>query len=78
VKSATWTDLGDGLLQFEIVGKSFCHNQVRAIVGTLIETGIGKRTAGQMLGVLRSKDRSLAGTVAPAHGLCLWEVGYDN
>jgi tRNA pseudouridine38-40 synthase len=73
---AGWTDLGDGVLRFEIRANAFCHNQVRSIVGTLVDTGLRRRTAGEMMGVIRSKDRGKAGHVAPPHGLCLWEVGY--
>jgi tRNA pseudouridine38-40 synthase len=78
IHEAGWTDLGDGVLRFEIRANAFCHNQVRSIVGTLVDTGLGRRTAGQMMGTLRSKDRATAGRVAPPHGLCLWEVGYET
>jgi tRNA pseudouridine38-40 synthase len=76
VTEAGWTDLGEGVLRFEISANAFCHNQVRAIVGTLVDTGLGRRTAGDMRSVLRSKDRSRIGSVAPPQGLVLWEVGY--
>jgi tRNA pseudouridine38-40 synthase len=76
VTAAGWTDLGDGVVRFEIVANAFCHNQVRALVGTLVDTGLGRRTAGEMLSVLRSKDRSRTAQVAPPQGLVLWEVGY--
>ena len=50
---------------------------VRAIVGTLVEVGIGKRRPGDLMGVLRAADRGAAGQLAPPRGLCLWEVGYS-
>ena len=50
---------------------------VRSIVGTIVDAGIGRRRPGDMLPVLRSGDRADAGQLAPAHGLCLWAVGYD-
>jgi tRNA pseudouridine38-40 synthase len=76
VLDAHWDDLGDGGLRFEITGTSFCHQMVRSVVGTLVEVGLGRRRAGEVLAILRARDRSAAGPVAPAHGLCLWEVGY--
>ena len=47
-----------------------------SIVGTLVEVGLGRRSAGSILGTIRARDRSSAGQLAPPHGLCLWEVGY--
>jgi tRNA pseudouridine38-40 synthase len=76
VLSAEWRDVGDGVLRFEITATAFCHQMVRSIVGTHVEIGSGRRTAGELLGVLRSRRRAAAGPVAPPHGLCLWEVGY--
>ena len=81
VMSARWsqvpTDYGPGLLRFEIRANAFCHQMVRAIVGTMIDAGCGRIHAGDVRGILQAKDRQAAGQVAPAHGLCLWEVGYD-
>ncbi|MFM7535873.1 MAG: tRNA pseudouridine(38-40) synthase TruA [Acidimicrobiales bacterium] len=77
VLEAHWEPIGpDGLLRFEIRANAFCHNMVRSIVGTLVEVGRGRCSPGEMRTILRSCDRSAAGPVAPAHGLCLWEVGY--
>jgi tRNA pseudouridine38-40 synthase len=81
VVSASWhempTQWGDDVLRFEIRANAFCQQMVRSIVGTLVEVGLGKRSAGEIRRVLLSGDRQHAGKVAPAHGLCLWEVGYD-
>lgn len=68
----------DGLLRFEIEATAFCHQMVRSVVGTLVDVGRGRKRAGQMLGILRSHDRSRAGMPAPPHGLCLWEVRYPG
>ena len=65
-----------GLLRFEIRANAFCHQMVRSIVGTLVEVGLGKLRAGDVRGILLERDRQAAGTVAPPHGLVLWEVGY--
>jgi tRNA pseudouridine38-40 synthase len=71
------TDYGPGLLRFEIRGNAFCHQMVRSIVGTMVDAGAGRLNAGDIRGILSAKDRQAAGQVAPPHGLCLWEVGYD-
>jgi tRNA pseudouridine38-40 synthase len=76
IASAEWHELGDGLVAFEIRGTAFCHQMVRSITGTLVEVGLGRRRAGELLGVLRARDRAAAGNVAPPQGLCLTEVGY--
>ncbi len=76
VHSASWLELDDGLLRFDIRASSFCHQMVRSIVGTLVDMGRGVRRPGEMSGIIRARDRAAAGGVAPPQGLCLWEVGY--
>jgi len=76
VTDASWHDLGDGILRFEIEASSFCHQMVRSVVGTLVEMGRGRRRPGEMAGIIRARDRAAAGGLAPPQGLCLWEVGY--
>jgi tRNA pseudouridine38-40 synthase len=76
VRDARWVDPGDDLLRFEIEASSFCHQMVRAIVGTMVDVGLGRRKAGEMAAVVRSRSRAAAGQLAPPHGLCLWEVTY--
>lgn len=76
LRSADWLDLGEGLLRFDVEASSFCQQMVRALVGTLVEVGRGRRTAGDVAGILRAKDRAAAGPLAPPHGLVLWEVQY--
>ena len=77
VHDARWLELGEGVLRFDIEAHSFCHQMVRSIVGTLVDVGLGKLRAGDIAWILRAKDRSKAGPVAPPHGLCLWEVLYE-
>jgi tRNA U38,U39,U40 pseudouridine synthase TruA len=43
----------------------------------MVDAGAGRLQAGEIRGILLAKDRQFAGQVAPAQGLCLWEVGYD-
>jgi tRNA pseudouridine38-40 synthase len=76
VFESRWVDEGDGMLRYEIRANAFCWQMVRAVVGTLVEVGAGKRRPGDIMGVLRSRDRQAAGQLAPPRGLCLWDVGY--
>jgi len=78
VTDARWVDLGEGVLRFEIEASAFCHQMVRSVVGTLVAVGRGKKKAGDMAWILRSRDRSLAASPAPAHGLVLWSVAYGD
>jgi tRNA pseudouridine38-40 synthase len=71
-----WDDLGDGVLQYEVRATAFCWQMVRSIVGTLVDIGRGRRTAGDVLTIVRSRDRRQAGAPAPPEGLCLWQVDY--
>ena len=56
--------------------RSFLHNQVRIMVGSLVEVGRGKWSLEDFIAVRNAKDRTKAGPTAPAHGLYLVEVGY--
>jgi tRNA pseudouridine38-40 synthase len=78
VRRAEWHDLGEGRLRFEIEASSFCQQMVRALAGTMVDMGLGKRRSGEMAHILRAKDRSAAGQLAPPHGLCLWNVDYNG
>jgi tRNA pseudouridine38-40 synthase len=78
VLAAGWTDLGEGLLRFEITASAFCHQMVRSIVGTVVSAGHGQVRAGDITGILRSGDRAKAAPIAPPQGLCLWHVDYSG
>ncbi len=78
VTEARWEDEGNGILCFWIEANAFCHQMVRSVVGTLVDVGRGHLRAGDMAGILRAGDRSAAGRVAPAQGLCLWQVVYSD
>ncbi len=62
-------------LHIEFTGNGFIHNQVRIMVGTLIEVGRGDREPDS-ISALFGKKRAEAGFLAPAQGLCLMEVTY--
>ena len=72
------TDYGPGLLRFEIRANAFCHQMVRAIVGTMVDAGAGRLHAGDIRGILLAKDRQTAGQVAPAHGLSFGRLGMTD
>ena len=76
VLESRWHDLGDGVLRYDITATAFCWQMVRSIVGTLVDVGVGKLRPGDMLALLRARDRNAAGRVGVPEGLCLWEVGY--
>lgn len=58
--------------------RSFLHNQVRSLVGTLKLAGEGKRSAGDVRNALHAADRSACGPVAPPQGLYLVSVDYSD
>jgi tRNA pseudouridine38-40 synthase len=66
----------NGFIYFDIEADGFLYNMVRNIVGTLIEIGRGRFSAGSMKKILASRNRKLAGRTVPAKGLCLLEVKY--
>ena len=78
VHRAAWHEVTPGVLHFEITASAFCHQMVRSVVGTMVEVGLGKRHAGELLGIIRSQDRSKAGQLAPPDGLYLVGVGYPD
>ena len=65
------------LLTYEVTGDGFLRHMVRAIVGTLVEIGCGRRPARTMADLLAGGTRADAGATAPARGLCLVRVAYD-
>lgn len=66
------------LLTFIIEGDGFLYKMCRGIVGTLAQVGQHKIAVGDIKRILASKDRRVAGMTAPAHGLVLWKVFYNN
>lgn len=74
---AQWSVDGDELI-FEISADRFLRNMVRAIVGTMLDIGVGKMKVETLHDVIQSKDRSNAGASAPAHGLYLTHIEYPN
>jgi len=77
VRRAEWSREGE-LLRFEIEADAFLRGMVRAIVGTLLWVGRGKTGVDRFGDIVRSEDRAQAGPSAPAQGLCLTRVTYDD
>jgi tRNA pseudouridine38-40 synthase len=69
--------LGDEIL-VAAEARSFLHHQVRNLVGTLAEVGLGKRGEAWPRLVLESRDRTMAGMTAPAEGLTFAFVRYEH
>ena len=63
-------------VRFHLRARSFLHNQVRSIVGTLERVGAGAWTADDVARALAAADRAACGPVAPPQGLYLTGVGY--
>lgn len=63
-------------IRIDVEGKGFLHNQVRNMVGTLLNVGRGQWEPDYVPEILASKDRTRAGPTAPARGLCLMWVRY--
>jgi tRNA pseudouridine38-40 synthase len=76
VEFARWRTDENGLLLFEVKANRFLRGMVRALVGTMLEVGKGKRTVADFNEILLGKNRRMAGESAPAKGLCLMEVEY--
>lgn len=63
-------------IRIETSARSFLHNQVRSMVGSLVQVGEGKWSADNLGKVLAAKSRAACGPVAPAGGLYLVRVDY--
>lgn len=77
IMKAEWEVINNGLV-FTIKANRFLRNMVRAIVGTMVDIGKGKLTVDDFCRIIESKDRSAAGSSAPACGLYLMKVEYKE
>lgn len=68
----------DDQIIIDVEGDGFLYNQVRNMVGTLVEIGRGRWTHERIATILKECDRSLAGPTAPARGLCLEWIRYPD
>jgi len=65
-------------IAIEVGARSFLHNQVRILVGTLQMVGRGQWSRADVEAALAARDRTRAGPTAPPDGLCLMEVRYEG
>ena len=75
IHSCTVSKLGPRIV-IGVEGSGFLWNMVRIIVGTLVEVGQGRTAAESITEMLAAKDRTAAGSTAPAHGLYLQWIKY--
>ncbi|MET0279239.1 MAG: tRNA pseudouridine(38-40) synthase TruA [Pseudorhodoplanes sp.] len=65
-----------GTVDVFVSARSFLHNQVRSMVGSIVHVGEGKWSPDDVTRILQARDRTLCGQVAPAEGLYLVKVDY--
>jgi len=71
-------DHGQGLLTLTFCGSGFLKFMVRNLVGTLVDVGLSRTNPEAFKGILESCNRQKAGATAPARGLFLVRVAYDD
>jgi len=76
ITASAFSSNGQGLATYDVTGNGFLRHMVRAIVGTLVDIGRGRRPPESMRDVIASRDRAQAGPNAPAQGLFLVGVDY--
>jgi len=75
IRSVAWSEMGEEIV-LSVTGDGFLRGMVRALVGTLIEVGLGRREPESLAELLQGRPRSEAGPTAPARGLVLESVFY--
>ena len=78
ISDARWIDDNNDELRFEITANRFLRNMVRAIVGTMIDIGLGKYPPTDIRRIILEKKRGAAGTSAPPQGLYLARIKYPE
>jgi tRNA pseudouridine38-40 synthase len=66
------------IVRLSVTGTGFLRHMVRTLAGTLIEIAKGRQTPSDLTAILESRDRRKAGRMAPAQGLCLRRVYYED
>ena len=66
------------MIRIRVTGSGFLYNMVRIIAGTLMAVGMGQMAPEDMEGILEARDRRAAGPTAPARGLTLIRMEYDD
>ncbi len=66
------------IITIRVTGNGFLYNMVRIIAGTLIEVGAGKRRPVEIKDILAAENRDAAGPTAPAQGLTMMGIEYEE
>lgn len=66
------------VITIRLRGNGFLYNMVRIIAGTLIKVGAGEIEPEEMISIIEAMDRDAAGPTAPAHGLTMIGIEYDE
>lgn len=77
IYKAEWTQVGANIT-FTVKADRFLRNMVRALVGTILEVGLGKINLSEFRTIIEKKDRGAAGLSVPAHGLFLTDIDYPE
>ena len=65
-------------IRLEVTGNGFLYNMVRIIAGTLLDAGMHRLSLNEVMQILAAKDRTKASPTAPAKGLTLKKVYYEQ
>lgn len=77
VFGAGWLRAGEALL-FDITADAFLPHMVRRLTGALVQVGRGQLKEEEFIRLLQVAEPGSMGPTAPAHGLCLQHVEYDE
>lgn len=77
IYKSEWHREGE-MLYYDVAGSGFLYNMVRIMVGTMLRIGQGYEGISLIENALNNPSRENAGDTAPAHGLTLWRVEYDE
>lgn len=77
ITKSEWSREGN-LVTYRVAADGFLYNMVRILVGTMLRVAQGKFQPEDMPKILAALDRNQAGPTAPACGLCLDQVFYQD
>ncbi len=75
--ASAWQE-ADGLMVYQVTGSGFLHHMVRNLVGTFVDAAAGRISPKSVVEILAARDRRAAGPTAPARGLFLVSVEYQD
>lgn len=77
IYSCSVTQEGE-IITIRVTGSGFLYNMVRIIAGTLLQVGLGRMMPQEIYQILEAKNREAAGPTAPAHGLTMIGITYQE